>query len=98
MDMAGDHHRRLILHDPLHQLHIAEKALAAPAGRRISRRRVVRPDPSLRTVDRSITQLVGDALLDPWSIPPRAHREQRVADGHSLAIADDAKRAHLRYP
>ena len=56
MHMARDHHRGLVALDPLHEFDVAEEALAAPARRRIRRRRVMDPDPSLQPLRGGLAQ------------------------------------------
>src|SRR5258705_7606650 len=85
MHMAGDHHRRLIVLDPLRQFDVAEKAFAAPACRGIRRRRVMNPNPSLQPLRGSLAKLVVDPLLDQRPVPPGTHREYRIADRQAVA-------------
>ena len=56
------------------------------------------PDPSLQPSGRGVAELVLDALLDQRSIPPRADREQGVADGQAVAVAGDAEFANVADP
>ena len=56
------------------------------------------PDPSLRTTCRRSTKLRVDALPQQRPVPPRADREQRVADRKIVAVAGDAELAHLADP
>src|SRR3954454_20049541 len=96
--MAGDHHRRLVALNPLHQLDVAEKSLAAPTGRRIGRRRVMHPDPAPRPAGGSVAKLVLDALPDQRPVPPRTRRKECIADLQAVAVAGDAEVAHLTDP
>ena len=73
--VARDHHRRLVLRDPLHQFDVAEESLAAPTRRRIRRRCMMHPDPALRPPGRGVTKLGFETALDQRSVPPRTHRE-----------------------
>src|SRR3954463_4956734 len=98
MHVARDHHRRLIARDPLHEIDVAEEALAAPTGRRIRRRGMMPPDPSSRPLRGGFLQPILKALLDLWPVPPRADREQRVADGQAVAVAGDPELADLADP
>src|SRR5215211_9241831 len=93
MHVARDHHRRLIACDPLHKIDVAVEPLAAPAGRRIRRRGMMHPDPSLQPRRGGFKQLLLEAWLDQRPVPPRADREQRVADGQALAVAGNAELA-----
>src|SRR5258708_14722389 len=96
--MARDPHRRLVALDPLHQFDVAEKPFATPARRRIRRRRVMNPNPSLWPNRRGLAKLVVDTRFDQRAIPPRTDREERVADREVVAIAGDAEFAHLADP
>src|SRR6187200_58296 len=96
--MARDHHRGLMARDPLHEIDIAEIPLAAPAGWRVRRRRVIHPDPVRQPLHRGLPQLRFEALLDQGTVPPRAYREERVADGQAVAVAGDAEFADLADP
>src|SRR6476659_5439000 len=59
---------------------------------------MMRPDPPRRAAGGGIAQLPGDALPDLRPVPPRAHREQRVADGEVVAVAGNTELADLRDP
>src|SRR6266404_5434286 len=98
MHVPRDHHRRLVALDPSRELDVAEKALAAPARRRIRRRRVMGPDPSLGPHRGSLAKLVFDACFHQRSIPPRTDREKSVADSQAVAIAGNAELADLADP
>ena len=98
MHVARDHHRRLVLRDPLHQFDVAEEPLAAPARRRIRRRRVMHPDPALRPLGCGVAKLGFDAALDQRPVPPRTHREVGVADGEVVAVAGDAEFSDIADP
>src|SRR3979409_2312453 len=98
MHVAADHHRRLIALDPLLKFDVAEKALAAPAGRRIRRRRVMHPDPLLEPSRGSLAKLVFDALLDQRPVPPRTHCKEGVADGEAVAVAGNPQLANVADP
>ena len=84
--------------DPLYQLDIAEKPLSAPAGGRIRRRSVMDPDPFVEPAGGRLAELHVEARLDERTVPPWAHREQRIADRKAVAIAGDAELAHLADP
>src|SRR3954447_13325410 len=96
--MARDHHRGLVALDPLRQLDVAEKTLAAPTGRRFVGWRVMHPDPPLRPRSGGVAELIVNPLFDQRSIPPRADREQSVADAETAAIAGDSEFADLADP
>src|SRR6476660_7555227 len=98
MHVPGDHHRRLVGLDPLHEFDVAEEALAAPAHRGIRRRRMMGPDPSLRPYRGRLAKLVFDPRFHQRSIPPRTDREERVADGQAVAVAGHAEFADLADP
>src|ERR1700758_3432192 len=96
--MARDHHVRPVALDPLHQLGVAEIALAAPTGRRVRGWRMMHPDPPLGASCRRSTQLRVDALPQQRAVPPWADREQRIADREIITVAGDAELAHLADP
>ncbi len=98
MHVSRDHHVRLISLDPLREFDVAKETLAAPTGRRIRRRRVMDPNPSLQPCNGRLAKLVVDPLLDQRSVPPRADREQRVADRQAIAVAGDAEVADFSDP
>src|SRR5262245_55275782 len=91
MHMAREHHVGPILLDPLPELDVAEMALAAPAGRRLRRRRVMNPDPAPGPLGRRLGQLRADPGPYDRPVPPRAHGEQCVLEREGLAIADDPR-------
>src|SRR4051794_39169600 len=96
--MARDHHRGLVALDPLRQLDVAAKTLAAPAGRRVVGGRVMPPDPPLRPRSGGVAEIIVNPLFDTRSIPPRADREQSVANAETAAIAGDSEFADLADP
>src|SRR5262245_58253336 len=56
------------------------------------------PDPLLRPASGRVAKLLGEALFDQRSIPPRAYREQRLADRKAIAIARDSELPNLGDP
>src|ERR1700754_615019 len=98
MNMARDHHRWMVTLDPLQQFDIAEKALTAPAGRRVRGRRMMHPDPSLRPRRGCLAQLEVDARLRQRSVPPGTDGKERIADREIVAVAGNAERADVVDP
>src|ERR1043166_7426801 len=72
--------------------------LAAPARRRVRGRGVMHPDPALRAPHGALGKLCIEALAQQRPVPPRAHREQRVGDGETVAVAGNAELADLADP
>ncbi|MEY9613057.1 hypothetical protein ABIF21_005931 [Bradyrhizobium elkanii] len=56
------------------------------------------PDPALVRHRGCGAKLRVDPRLDQRAVPPRAHREQRVADGQIVAVAGDAELPDARDP
>src|SRR3954471_22350966 len=59
---------------------------------------MMHPDPSSRPVRGGLLQLILEARFHLWPVPPRADREQRVADGQAVAVAGNAELADLADP
>src|SRR5713226_4080866 len=59
---------------------------------------MMHPDPSLGPLPRGFVQLLLEALLHLWPVPPRAHRKKRVADGQAVAVAGNPELADLADP
>src|SRR6185312_3734745 len=75
MHVAAEHDVWLVFSDPLRKLGVAEIAGAAPADRRLVRRRVMDPDPLLARLPRSLGELGRDAVARDRPVPPRADGE-----------------------
>src|SRR6476659_2342641 len=90
MHVAAEHDVWLVLSDPLRKLGVAEITGAAPADRRLVRRRVMDPDPLLARLPRGLGELRRDAVARDRPIPPGADGEQRVVDHERLAVGGDA--------
>jgi hypothetical protein len=79
-----------VLIDPVPELHVAEISVAAPTGRRLGRRRVMDPDPSLGPARCGLGKLRADAGSHDGTIPPWADGEQRIVEHEGLPVGQDA--------